>query len=71
MGVTSSLTIENAIQELLDKGCSIFIVGASGQTKRRLGKLGIWENIPPKNLLADRTEALRASVASLEGYSTR
>ncbi len=70
MGVTSSLTIENAIEEALDKGCSVFVVGASGQTKRRLGKLGIWERIPPENLLADRTAALRRSVATLDNYAT-
>lgn len=70
MGVTSSLTIENAIEEALDKGCSVFVVGAAGQTKRRLGKLGIWERIPPENLLADRVEALRKSVAGLDHYAT-
>ncbi len=71
MGVTSSLSIENAIQEALEKGCSIFIVGAAGQTKRRLGKLGVWEQIPPQNFLADRAEALRQSVAILDGgYAT-
>ncbi|KAI9134918.1 SulP family inorganic anion transporter [Acaryochloris sp. CCMEE 5410] len=70
MGVTSSLTIENAIEEALDKGCSVFVVGAAGQTKRRLGKLGIWDRLPPENLLATRVEALRKSVAGLDHYAT-
>lgn len=70
MGVTSSLTIENAIEEAIDKGCNVFIVGATGQIKRRLEKLGIWARIPPQHLLADRTEALRQSVTALDGYAT-
>lgn len=70
MGVTSSLSIENAIDEALDKGCSVFVVGAAGQIKRRLGKLGIWERIPPENLVADRVEALRRSAHGLDRYAT-
>ncbi len=59
LGVTASLTLENAIQDALDKGLQVFIVGASGQTKRRLEKLGVLNSIPPQNLLGDRLEALR------------
>lgn len=70
MGVTSSLTVENAIEEAIDKECNVFIVGATGQTKRRLEKLGIWARIPPQHLLADRTEALRQCAAALDGYAT-
>ena len=70
MGVTSSLTIENAIDEALDKGCSVFVVGAAGQTKRRLGKLGIWDRIAPENLLSERVDALRQSVDGLDRFAT-
>ncbi|WP_299484836.1 SulP family inorganic anion transporter [Acaryochloris sp. IP29b_bin.137] len=70
MGVTSSLTIENAIDEALDKGCSVFVVGAAGQTKRRLGKLGIWDRIAPENLLSERVDALRQSVDELDRFAT-
>ncbi len=67
LGVTSSLAIENAIQDALDMGRDVFIVGASGQTKRRLEKLGVLSNIPPQNLLGDRQEALRQAIARVKG----
>jgi SulP family sulfate permease len=67
LGVTSSLAIEGAIQDALDQNCEVFIVGASGQTKRRLEKLGVVENIPPQNLLGDRQEALRQALAHIKG----
>jgi SulP family sulfate permease len=67
LGVTSSLAIENAIQDALDLGREVFIVGASGQAKRRLEKLGVLANIPPQNLLGDRQEALRQAIAQVKG----
>jgi SulP family sulfate permease len=67
LGVTSSLAIENAIQDALDMGRQVFIVGASGQAKRRLEKLGVLAAIPPQNLLGDRKEALRQAIAQVKG----
>lgn len=68
LGVTSSLAIENAIQEAIDKGRQVFIVGATGQIKRRLQKLGILSLLPAHHLHMDRTEALRQAVAAVKGY---
>jgi SulP family sulfate permease len=68
LGVTSSLAIENAIQDALDMGREVFIVGASGQAKRRLEKLGVLANIPPQNLLGDRQEALRQAIDRVKGH---
>lgn len=59
LGVTSSLALENAIKEALEKDRQVFIVGVSGQAERRLRKLGILDSIPPQNLYGDRLEALR------------
>jgi SulP family sulfate permease len=70
LGVTSSLAIENAIQEAIDKGRQVFIVGATGQIKRRLQKLGILSLLPAHHLHMDRTEALRQAVAAVKGYET-
>jgi SulP family sulfate permease len=67
LGVTSSLAIEGVIQDALDLNREVFIVGASGQTKRRLEKLGVLENIPPQNLLGDRQEALRQAISHIKG----
>lgn len=69
LGVTSSLALEGAIQDALDQRREIFIVGASGQTKRRLEKLGVLAHVPPQNLLGDRVEAMRQAVAHIQGNS--
>lgn len=62
MGVTSSLALENAITEAIDKGREVFIVGATGQIKRRFEKMGLFKRIESQNLLMDRTVALRQAV---------
>lgn len=63
LGVTASLALENAIEEAVEKGRQVFIVGAAGQTKRRLEKLKVFNVVPPQNLYMDRAEALRNAVA--------
>ncbi|MEO1375472.1 MAG: SulP family inorganic anion transporter [Cyanobacteria bacterium J06635_10] len=68
IGVTSSLALENAIKDAVDKGRHVFIVGATGKTKQRLQKLGILDMLPPSNILMDRVEALRQGV-NLVSYS--
>ena len=67
MGVTSSLAIENAVQDAVEKGRHVFIVGAAGKIRQRLEKLGVLALIPPQHLLTNRTEALRQAVALTEG----
>ncbi|MEO0539052.1 MAG: SulP family inorganic anion transporter [Cyanobacteria bacterium P01_A01_bin.123] len=63
VGVTSSLAIENAINEAIEKDRQVFIVGATGQIKRRLERMGMFDRISADHLLIDRTEALRQAVA--------
>lgn len=70
LGVTSSLAIENAIKDAVDKGRAVFIVGAAGKILKRLQKFGILELIPPQNLITQRVEALRQAVALLNQYET-
>lgn len=65
LGVTSSLALENAIKEAIDLGRHVFIVGASGQCKQRLQKLGVFEIIPPEHLVMDRMQALQTAVAMI------
>lgn len=66
MGVTAALALENAIQEAIEKGRQVFVVGATGQTLRRLEKLGITELVPVQNFYTDRAEALKIAVTSLD-----
>ncbi|MDB9494370.1 SulP family inorganic anion transporter [Spirulina major CS-329] len=58
LGVTSSLAIENAINEAIEQGRHVFIVGATGSIQRRLEKLGILDKIPTHHLVMQRQEAL-------------
>ncbi|MDV2996601.1 MAG: Bicarbonate transporter BicA [Chroococcidiopsis sp. SAG 2025] len=67
LGVTASLAIENAIKDAVEQGRHVFIVGATGSVKRRLEKLGIFDLLPPQNLMTDRLAALRQAVALVSG----
>ncbi|MEM7725517.1 MAG: SulP family inorganic anion transporter [Cyanobacteria bacterium P01_A01_bin.45] len=62
MGVTASLTLENAIKEAVEKGRYVFLVGATGQTKNRLEKLRVFDLIPSENIYMNRAEALKNAV---------
>ncbi|MEB3213713.1 MAG: hypothetical protein VKL39_20360, partial [Leptolyngbyaceae bacterium] len=57
------LAIENAINEAVEKGRHVFLVGATGQIKRRFEKMGVFARIPADHLVVDRTDALRRAVA--------
>ncbi len=59
MGVTASLALENAIEEAVDKGREVFLVGAAGQTRRRLEKLKLFRKVSPERCLMSREEALK------------
>lgn len=65
LGVTASLAIENAVQEAIENGRNVFIVGATGQTKRRLEKLKVFSLIPPHHFYMNRAEALKDAVTNL------
>jgi SulP family sulfate permease len=67
LGVTASLALENAIEEAAEKGRQVYIVGAAGQTKRRLEKLNVFRFVPPQNCYGDRTEALKDAVTKITG----
>ena len=62
LGVTSSLALENAIKEAVEKDRQVFLVGVSGQAEKRLRKLGVMEIVPSTNIISDRTMALRQAV---------
>ncbi|MGF1491506.1 MAG: SulP family inorganic anion transporter [Microcoleaceae cyanobacterium] len=65
LGVTASLALENAIKEAVEKERQVFIVGATGQTKRRLEKLKVFNLIPANHLYMSRAEALKDAVATV------
>ena len=62
MGVTASLAIENTIEQAIEKGLEVFIVGASGPVKKRLDKFGIFDMIPNQHQFSSREQALRQAI---------
>lgn len=70
LGVTSSLAIENAIQEAIDAGREVIVVGATGKVKRRLEKLGISGLIPGHHWMGDRLTALQEGLAMVREKQT-
>ncbi|MGB2924572.1 MAG: SulP family inorganic anion transporter [Limnothrix sp.] len=66
LGVTSSLAIENAIQEALDLGRDVIVTGATGKVQSRLKKLGIGGLIPEAHWTNNRLVALEEGLKILE-----
>ncbi|NEQ54533.1 MAG: SulP family inorganic anion transporter [Leptolyngbya sp. SIO3F4] len=69
LGVTASLALESAIEEAVEKDRHVFIVGAAGQTKRRLSSLKVFDVVSRGNLYLNRAEALCQAVSKV--YPTR
>ncbi|MGD1900006.1 MAG: SulP family inorganic anion transporter [Phormidesmis sp.] len=65
LGVTTSLSLENAIQEAVDGDRAVYIVGAKGQTYKRLTRLGLLDIVPPERFIKDRTTALKQAVLAV------
>ncbi len=66
LGVTSSLAIENAIQEATEEGREVLVVGATGKVKRRLEALGINKLIPNDHWMDDRLQALTTGLSFIQ-----
>jgi sulfate permease, SulP family len=65
LGVTAALALENAVEEAVEKGRSVYVVGACDVTRRRLEKLKMFELLPSDHTEISRREALERAVASL------
>ena len=65
LGVTAALAVENAVEEAIEVGRQVFVVGASGTTRRRLEKLGLFSKLPAERTEIDRREALRTAVMGM------
>jgi SulP family sulfate permease len=65
LGVTAALAVENAVEEAIEKGREVFVVGASGTTQRRLEKLGLYRKLPSERTSIDRRDALQQAIAGL------
>ena len=65
LGLTAALAVENAVEEAIEKGREVFVVGATGATQRRLEKLGLYKKLTPDRTNLSRREALQRSVTAL------
>ncbi len=65
LGVTAALALENAVEEAVEKGRNVFVVGATDRTRRRLEQLKMYELLPPDHTEISRHEALERAVAAL------
>ena len=65
LGVTAALAVENAVEEAIEVGRQVFVVGASGTTRRRLEKLGLFNKLPAQQTELERYQALQTAVAGL------
>ncbi len=63
LGVTSALAIENAIEEAIEAGREVMVIGANNKVKSRLEKLGITKIILEDHWLDDRLLALNKGLA--------
>ena len=65
LGVTAARAVENAVEEAIEHGREVFVVGATGTTQRRLEKLGLYKKLTPDRTNLSRRDALQRSVAAL------
>ena len=65
LGVTAALAVENAVEEAIEKGRQVYVVGATGTTQRRLEKLGLFKKLPVERTSLSRRDALAQAVAGL------
>jgi sulfate permease, SulP family len=65
LGVTAALAVENAVEEAIEKGRQVYVVGAADTTRRRLEKLGLFSKVPSERTSLNRKQALQEAVATI------
>jgi SulP family sulfate permease len=60
------VAIENAIEEAVEAGREVLMVGATGKVRRRLEKLGIDGLIPEEHWMENRLMALQTGAAIVQ-----
>jgi SulP family sulfate permease len=62
LGVSSSLSLEQAILDMVRAGRKVYIAGVHEQAYRRVQNLGLLEYIPQENFIDSRVDALQMAV---------
>ena len=65
LGLTAALAIENAVEEAIEKGRNVYVVGASGTTRERLDQFKLYEQLPADHTELSRHQALTHAVRAL------
>ena len=66
LGVSAALALEATILDMVRAGRCVYLVGAVGQPRDRLEKLGVLKLIPPVNLVNRRIVALERAIYHCE-----
>jgi SulP family sulfate permease len=64
------MALENIILEDLEQGRPVYIVGAEGDVRNRLRKLGLLDAVTAERVVASRQEALELANADLDARQT-
>jgi SulP family sulfate permease len=62
LGVSSALALEEAMLDMLRAGRAVYVVGAKGQPRKRLEKMGILAQLPAEHLIEQRRVALERAL---------
>ena len=65
LGLTSALAIENAVEEAIEVGRNVYVVGAHGTTRKRLEQLKLYEQLPEDHTDLTRHQALVHAVGAM------
>ena len=65
LGVTTALALENAVEEAVENGRDVYVVGAEGTTQKRLETFGLYSKLANDHTDISRGEALKAAVTAL------
>ena len=62
LGVSAALALEAAILDMVQAGRSVYLVGAKGQPRQRLEKMGLLQLLPAEYVMDNRVRALEHAV---------
>ncbi|MEO1004074.1 MAG: SulP family inorganic anion transporter [Cyanobacteria bacterium J06638_7] len=65
LGISAALAIENAVEEAIEVGRQVYVVGAQGTTRKRLEEFRLFEKLPEDHTDLTRHQALMHAVGSL------
>ena len=65
LGLTAALAIENAVEEAIEVGRNVYVVGARGTTRKRLEQLKLYQQLPENHTDLTRHQALVHAVGEL------